>query len=98
MISLVFGFPSTVMLKARFRSLTVHARHYKFSPSEITLKQGQKVKLVFVSDDVPHGVVVEDLSDLDIAKSQRREIAITPMKIGDFKGPVRHTAVVITVL
>ena len=46
MISLVFGFPEYSDAEGEVRIVTVHARRYKFSPSEITLKRGQKVKLV----------------------------------------------------
>jgi cytochrome c oxidase subunit 2 len=67
--------------------ITVQARRYEFNPSEITLKRGQKVKLIFVSDDVPHGVVVEGLGiDLDIETKHSKEVIITPLEVGDFEG------------
>ncbi len=67
--------------------ITIHARRYLFSPSTITLKQGQKVRLVFISDDVAHGVVVEGLGiDLNIEKSHSNQATITPLEVGDFEG------------
>ena len=67
--------------------ITIHAKCYTFSPSEITLKRGQEVKLVFVSDDVPHAVVVDGLGiDLNIENHRSSQVVITPTETGDFKG------------
>jgi cytochrome c oxidase subunit II len=67
--------------------ITIHAKRYEFIPSEITLKQGQEVKLVFISNDVPHGIAIMDLGvSLDFRKSRRNQVIITPDKVGTFIG------------
>ena len=67
--------------------ITIHARRYEFKPSAITLKVGQPVKLVFISDDVAHGISVEGiLSDVNIKRDKPIEIEIIPPKVGDFAG------------
>lgn len=67
--------------------ITIRARRYEFIPSAITLKVGQPVKLVFISDDVSHGISVEGLlSDVNIMREKPREVEITPSKVGDFEG------------
>lgn len=67
--------------------ITIHAKRYEFMPAEITLKAGQTVKLIFISDDVSHGVSVDGLlSDLNFKKNQPAEVVITPSKAGDFEG------------
>jgi cytochrome c oxidase subunit II len=67
--------------------ITIHAKQYEFIPSEITVKAGQRTRLIFISDDVPHGISVEELlSDVSIKKGKPTEIEITPSKAGDFQG------------
>ena len=73
--------------EARRPIITIHARRYQFEPSEITLEQGQRVTLRFVSDDVAHGVVVKKLSiDIEIARGHPTEVVVTPAEDGDFEG------------
>ena len=67
--------------------ITIHAKRYKFQPSEITLKQGETVRLIFIADDVPHGITVKGLGlDLELPRHQAREKVLTPLTIGDFSG------------
>ncbi|HEX4022157.1 MAG TPA: cupredoxin domain-containing protein [Acidobacteriaceae bacterium] len=73
--------------EAKISIFTIHARRYEFLPSEITLKVGQRVKLIFISDDITHGISVEGLLlDLNIRRNKPTEIEITPSKAGDFEG------------
>jgi cytochrome c oxidase subunit 2 len=68
-------------------TVTIHAKRYEFSPSEITLKQGKKVELVFISSDVPHGISLADLGiSLDFSKTHPTRVTITPAKSGIFEG------------
>ncbi len=67
--------------------ITIHARRYKFVPAEITVAAGKPVKLIFVSDDVGHGISVDGLfSDLNIIPGKPQVVVITPSKAGDFTG------------
>ena len=67
--------------------ITIHARRYEFIPSEITVKAGQQTKLIFISDDVSHGISVEGLlSDVDIQKGKPKEVEITQSTVGEFQG------------
>jgi cytochrome c oxidase subunit 2 len=69
------------------RTIEIHARQFKFVPAEITLKKGEPVKLVLISDDVPHGLAVAGLPiHADMVKGQRTIITVTPEKTGDFPG------------
>jgi cytochrome c oxidase subunit 2 len=69
------------------RQIVVRARRFSFSPAEITLKKGRTAKLILISEDVTHGLVVEGLG-IDVAIHQRREtvVWVTPTKAGDFSG------------
>lgn len=65
----------------------VHARRYSFIPGQITLKKGQTVKLILISDDVMHGLTVKGLGiRSDIVKGHRTELLVTPTEAGDFRG------------
>lgn len=67
--------------------ITVHAKCFAFEPAEVTVKAGQPVKFVFISDDVPHGIFVQELGlDLIIARHHPVETVITPSTPGDFTG------------
>jgi cytochrome c oxidase subunit II len=68
-------------------TITIHALRYAFRPSEITLKQGQQVRLVFVTDDVPHGLTITELGlDVSIGKGKPVQVALTPSEVGNYSG------------
>lgn len=67
--------------------ITIHAKRYQFEPSEITLRQGETVRLIFIADDAPHGITVKGLGlDLELPRHAAREKVLTPPTIGDFAG------------
>lgn len=69
------------------QTITVHAKKFSFVPAEITVKKGDPVKLVVISDDVPHSLVVKELNvNVAVAKAHPGETTFTPEKTGDFKG------------
>lgn len=55
------GSAQQAQVRSTLPVITIHARRYEFSPANITLKQGQPVKLVFVSDDITHSLTVTHL-------------------------------------
>ncbi len=69
------------------RTITIHAKRYKFIPAEITLVKGETVKLVLISDDVNHGLAVKGLNlREDMPKHKHVEVTVTPDQVGDFPG------------
>lgn len=67
--------------------ITIHAKRYEFKPSEITLKVGKAVRLVFISDDVTHGISVDGLGiDIAIRRYRSNEVDVTPHRAGTFEG------------
>jgi cytochrome c oxidase subunit II len=67
--------------------ITIHARRYEFVPSSITLLAGKPAKLVFIADDVAHGIAIEGLlPDRNINPGQPETVILTPSKAGDFPG------------
>jgi len=82
-------FPATVFGQSAVipRVITIHATKFEFKPSEITLHVGERTKLVFVSDDVDHGISVDGLPiDIDIHKGSPSSIVITPEKVAELTG------------
>ena len=68
-------------------AIEIHAHRFAFAPSEITLNVGKPVKLVLVSDDVPHSLLVPGLKiNKEVTKGHPAEITITPDSAGDFRG------------
>jgi cytochrome c oxidase subunit 2 len=73
------------------RRINVVAKRFLFSPSEITLKNGEPVVLLVTSQDVVHGLKFKELDlDAEIKKGETGEIAFTPTKTGDFVGNCSH--------
>ena len=72
--------------KPKPATIFIHARQFAFVPEEITVHVGQPVRLVFISDDVPHAISVEGLPiDLPITKKPT-SVVITPEKIAELTG------------
>ena len=68
-------------------SVVVHAKTYAFVPNAVTLKKGQTVKLILISDDVLHGLAVRGLGiRSDILPGHPAEVMVTPPQAGDFPG------------
>jgi cytochrome c oxidase subunit II len=68
-------------------TITIHAVRYEFDPAEITLKKGRQVQLLFIADDVAHGISVPGLNiDADLPKHKAEVVTITPAAVGDFDG------------
>lgn len=69
------------------QTITIHAVRYAFDPAEVTVERGQTVRLVFIADDVPHGIAIDDLGiDVDLPKHKAQSFTITPSVAGDFEG------------
>lgn len=83
----IFCFAATRQADSKIPIIAVHARRYEFKPSNIALKEGQQVKLVFISDDVTHSLTVEQLGlEVNIKKNHSSEVLLTPSKVGNFVG------------
>ena len=73
------------------RTIEIHAHRYAFSPSEITVKQGETVRLKLISDDVPHSLLIKDLGiNQVVTKGKPAEVTFTARQAGDFHGQCGH--------
>lgn len=73
------------------RTIEIHAHRYAFSPSEITIKKGETVRLKVFSDDVTHSLQIKDLGvDQTVSKGHPAEVTVTPKQDGDFQGACGH--------
>lgn len=69
------------------REIQVQAYQYGFEPSIIDVKKGERIRLVFTSKDVPHGVFIMDGIDKatnTFGKGQTEIIEFTADKAGTF--------------
>jgi cytochrome c oxidase subunit 2 len=68
--------------------ITIKAKRFEFNPKEITLRQGETVKLQLTSEDVTHGFFLRPLGiDEDIVPGKTTEVVVTP------KTPGRYTTI-----
>jgi cytochrome c oxidase subunit 2 len=73
------------------QAIEVHAKRFSFTPSEITVKKGETVKLNLISDDVTHELVIPDLQvKQEVSKGKPAEVTFVPDKAGDFSGMCGH--------
>ena len=72
-------------------SIEIHAKRFSFTPSEITVQKGETVKLVLISDDVTHELVIPDLQvRQEVSKGHPAEVTFVADKAGDFHGMCGH--------
>jgi cytochrome c oxidase subunit II len=84
-------FTASLRAQEASRTIEVHAKRFAFSPSEISIRKGETVKLVLISDDVTHSLVVPDLHiNQELKKGHPSEIEVTPANDGDFHGKCGH--------
>lgn len=87
LLGLFTQIPSTSRAQGQVRTIVIHAHRFAFSPSEITLKKGEPVKLQLISDDVAHSLLIPGLGiNQLVTKAHPAEITVTPENAGDFHG------------
>lgn len=65
------------------RVVEVKARQFEFEPSTIVVNQGEKVRLEVTSQDVTHGIAIEDMGiDRELPPNETQSIAFTAEKAG----------------
>jgi cytochrome c oxidase subunit 2 len=73
------------------RTIAISARRFEFSPSTITLKKGETVKLRVTSEDVTHGLFLRPLKiDMELTPGQTQEEMVTPQLAGTFTAICHH--------
>ena len=73
------------------RVVVITAKRFEFSPSTITLKKGETVKLVVTSEDVTHGLFLRPLKiDTDLTPGETQQITVTPQTAGTFTAICHH--------
>jgi cytochrome c oxidase subunit 2 len=71
--------------------IEITAKRFQYQPSEITVKKGAPVTLVFHSQDVEHGFLSEDFGvKTDVPKHGTSEVTFSPDKSGDFVAKCSH--------
>ncbi len=74
------------------RKITVVAKKYEFTPSQIELKAGEPVEITFTSEDTKHGFVCPELNlkDITYEKDKPATITFTPEKPGTYPFKCSH--------
>lgn len=73
-------------------AIKITAKNWAFTPSTITLKVNEKVKLEFQSTEGIHGITIPDLGVNDVVNigNTVSSVEVTPTKVGTFQA---HCAV-----
>ena len=65
--------------------IQIKARRFEFEPSTITVKKGQRAKLVLISEDVDHGFAIEEFGiNVKVQAKQTTSVECTPNRAGRF--------------
>jgi cytochrome c oxidase subunit II len=73
------------------RSLAIAAKRFEFSPSSITVKRGETVRLLVTSEDVTHGFFQRALKiDTDLLPGKTTEVLISPQEAGTYTVICHH--------
>lgn len=73
------------------RTIAITAKRFEFSPSTITLKKGETVRLVVKSEDVTHGLFLRPLKiDTDLVPGETQTLTVTPQSTGTFAAICHH--------
>jgi cytochrome c oxidase subunit II len=73
------------------RVITITAKRFEFSPSEVRLKKGDPVTIRIASADVTHGMYVKALGiDTEIEPGKTGEVTFTPQVAGRFTAICHH--------
>lgn len=73
------------------RVVDITAKRFQFTPSEVTLRRGEKVKLVLRSEDAVHGFFSRALGiDTEIRPAAPTEVVLTPQVAGRFLTICHH--------
>jgi cytochrome c oxidase subunit II len=68
------------------REIKVAARRFAFEPKTITVRKGEQVKLIVTSEDVAHGIAIEEFGvDQRIDAKQTKTVEFTASKEGRFR-------------
>ena len=72
-------------------TIAMTAHRFAFEPNEITIKKGEPVILVIKSQDVSHGLVIDDLGvRTEVKKGESTEVRFDPEATGTFEGKCAH--------
>jgi cytochrome c oxidase subunit 2 len=85
LLAITIGSPRKVRAETEGRVIEITAKRFEFSPSQITLKKGETVKLRLISQDVHHGFFLRPLKlDEEIAPGETHDVTVTPQTAGTF--------------
>ena len=77
--------PRPVRADSNPRVIEITAKRFGFTPSQVTLKKGETVKLRLTSEDVVHGFFMKKLKiDEVIEPGKPTEVTLTPEAVGNF--------------
>lgn len=67
--------------------IEVSGANFTFTPSTMTVKKGQKVKVVFTANDMQHDFVIDELDVRSqvVTAGNTTEVEFTPTEAGEFE-------------
>ena len=69
------------------KKFTIHGSNFKFDPSEIRVKVGDRVKINYISDDIGHNLMIEGLNigTAVVSNGGSQTLEFTAERAGNFR-------------
>lgn len=91
LMSLVVVIAALAYAQEAARSIEIRAKRFSFTPSEITIRKGEPVRIKLISDDVTHSLAIPSLHvNQEVKKGNPAEFTLSSDKDGDFQGKCGH--------
>ena len=91
LMSLVVVIAALAYAQEAARVIEIHARRFSFTPSEITIRKGELVRIKLISYDVTHSLVIPGLHvNQEVKKGHPVEFTLSSDTAGDFQGKCGH--------
>jgi cytochrome c oxidase subunit II len=91
LVAVIFSVAGTYFIRPSMAQSEVHeirmtAKKYEYSPVEIHVKQGEKVRLLITATDRKHGFEIKELGiKTDLEKGQETPVEFVADKAGTFE-------------
>lgn len=76
----------TTVAEPQVKEFTVHGSSFKFGPAELRVKKGDRVRINFISDDIGHNFVIDELDIRTnlISEGASEVVEFVADKVGEF--------------
>ncbi len=85
-VCILFSLSSVAQQAAPAREIKMTAKKYEFTPAEIRVKQGERVRLLITATDRDHGIEIKELGiKVRLEEGKETPVELTAEKPGEYE-------------